>query len=134
MTRQRMLLDSDFLVAVFRPTDSSHHKAQEFLQKLNHQPVELWVINLVIQESTTVISYKMGMEEAKKFYLLAKQEINQLVEIDGVLEKTAWEIFLKQTKKGTSFIDCANLACLQTYKLNKILSFDAFYPKELRTF
>lgn len=132
MTTQKLLLDSDFLVATFRPTDSLHHKAQEVLKKLSHQHIELWAINLVIQESTTVISYKMGMEEAKKFYQLARQEINQLVEIDDALEKTAWEIFLKQTKKGTSFIDCANLACLQTYKLNKILSFDAFYPKEMR--
>ena len=40
--------------------------------------------------------------------------------------------FLKQTKKGCSFIDCANLAVIERYKLDGILTFDEFYPKELR--
>lgn len=134
MTREKILVDSDFLIAVFRPTDSSHQKARKILQKLSHKSLELWVINLVVQEATTVVSYKMGMEEAKKFYDLTNKEIDQIVQVDSDLEKIAWKIFLRQTKKGTSFIDCANLACWQTYQLNKLLSFDSFYPSEIRTF
>lgn len=132
MSIQKLLLDSDFLVAIFRPSDSSYRKAQEILKKLAHRSIELWAINLVLEESTTVISYKMGMQDAKKFYLLANKEIDQIVQINTTLEKAAWEIFVKQSKKGTSFIDCANLACFQTYQLSKILSFDTFYPKEIR--
>ena len=48
------------------------------------------------------------------------------------LDREAWKILKGQTKKGTFFIDCANLAALELYKLDKIASFDTFYPKLLR--
>jgi len=52
--------------------------------------------------------------------------------LDLELENNSSKIFEKQSKKGMSFIDCANLAVLEKYKLDGILSFDEFYPKRFR--
>ena len=132
MGGQKILLDSDFLVASFRPADASHGNAQRILQRLEATVPELWLHNLVLQESATVISHKMGMEDARRLYVTARHDAHQYVRIDEIVEKVSWDIFLKQTKKGTSFVDCVNVAVIEYYKLDGILSFDTFYPKKLR--
>ncbi|OGM24555.1 hypothetical protein A3D00_00780 [Candidatus Woesebacteria bacterium RIFCSPHIGHO2_02_FULL_38_9] len=127
----KFLLDSDFLIALYKPDDSNHKKSKELFKKI--QGDELAALNIVFQESTTVVSKKMGMTHAKKFY----DSINRIIEIkinmNEELEQQSWRMFLKQTKKGTSFVDCANLATTKIYGIDKIASFDKFYPKEQLT-
>ena len=132
MGRQKILLDSDFLVASFRLSDASHIKAKHTLEFLEKISPELWLHNLVLQESSTVISHRMGMESVQRFYTTALEDAHRFFRIDEEVERLAWNIFLKQTKKGTSFVDCANLACITHYHLDGILSFDTFYPKAFR--
>jgi hypothetical protein len=45
------------------------------------------------------------------------------------LETKAWYIFKQQTKKGTSFIDCANIAIYKHFKMDAIFSFDKIYKR-----
>jgi len=123
---QKILLDSDFLIALYKPTDSSHQKAKSLASKY-FKTHEFLVLNLVIFESVTVLSYQIGMSEAKKFYLNLQDFIHAVINFDDNLEKKTWGIFLKQEKKGASFIDCANLTLLMEYNLSGILSFDRFY-------
>ena len=62
----KLLADSDFLVALYKPADSNHLKAVEMFKKIEHESV-LIALNLVFQESTTVVSKQMGMIDARKF-------------------------------------------------------------------
>ena len=82
------------------------------------------VLNLVVQETATVISMKVGQEIAKDFY----QEtglLDQEIQPDDILEEQVWRIFMKQVKKGTSFIDCANpLAFIDKYYVGRDFVFD----------
>lgn len=128
---QTFIFDSDFLVALYRPDDASHQKAKSILEKLNKAENKFSAINLVLQESATVISHKLGMEPVRKFYKNILDLLDEVIEVDGNLEKQSWQIFLEQTKKGTSFVDCANLAVLRKYHLSSILSFDHFYRGRL---
>ncbi|KKQ92709.1 MAG: hypothetical protein UT17_C0001G0088 [Candidatus Woesebacteria bacterium GW2011_GWB1_39_10] len=125
----KYLVDSDFLISLYKPTDSNHKKASEIFKGIG-KTARLVASNLVFQESTTVISKQIGMEAAIKFYDLITKLIDEQLILENILEKEAWKIFLKQTKKGTSFIDCANLAVCTKLKLDGILSFDEFYPKD----
>ena len=126
------LIDSDCLIAAFIQNDSNHNKAVDLMLKETERG-SIYSLNLVIQESATVLSHKIGMEAAVLF-IKKLQSLNlEIIDLDSSIEKEAWEIFLKQTKKGTSFIDCANLATANKYKLEKILSFDRFYKKHLST-
>ena len=74
----------------------------------------------------------MGMKYAKNFYSSVFRMASEKIIMDEELENESWKIFLSQTKKGTSFVDCANLAVVEKYKLDGILSFDKFYPKDVR--
>lgn len=127
----KYLVDSDFLISFSSSDDSNHLKAVEIYQKIRRN-CELVILNLVIQESTTVVSKRFGMNEARSFFELVNKFVDKKIKIDNKLEMEAWKVFLKQNKKGTSFIDCANLALCQKYNLDGILSFDEFYPKAVR--
>ena len=128
----RALVDANVLVAAYRLDDSLHKVATQLLSKVKSSGKELVIINLVVQEIATVLSMRVGMKLARKFMSDYKDVINEEICIDEKLEKSAWEVFLQQEKKGTSFVDCANLAVIKRYKLDGILTFDAFYPKEVR--
>lgn len=124
---KEVVVDSDILVGLYKPHDSNHKKALDLVKKLKDSGFVFSILNIVLQESVTVISHHMGMEDARKFYAGIFTFVDKIINVDGNLEKRAWEVFLEQTKKGTSFVDCANLAALDYYKLDGILSFDEFY-------
>lgn len=128
---RKIVLDSNVLVALYKLDDSTHQQAKEITRRLHEQGDTFVALNLIVQESATVISMKVGQEEAKGFYQKRERVIDREIALDDVLEDQAWKIFLRQLKKGTSFIDCANLAFIEKYKLDGILSFDKFYPKKL---
>ena len=127
----KYLVDSDFLISFSSVDDSNHAKSLKIYKDLDKKS-ELLALNIVFQESTTVVSKRFGMDKAKLFYEMVNKFINTRILLDENLEKDAWKVFLKQSKKGTSFIDCANLATFQKYKLKGILSFDEYYPKNVR--
>ena len=128
----RLLADSDFLFGLFILTDPHYERAKSVWQDVVEKGMEIMALNLVIQEVVTVLSHKVSQQMAisfkEKFHLL---EVG-IVVVDEEVEVLAWKIFLQQHKKGTSFVDCANLAVIEKYKLDGIISFDMFYPKELR--
>lgn len=123
----KLLLDSDFLIALYKKDDSNHEKSNKILEQIYNKE-NLVLLELVVQESSTVISKRIGMKDTKIFYKSILKIANQVIPPEDSLLKKSWEIFLKQTKKGTSFVDCANLAAIEKYKLDGIVSFDKFYP------
>ena len=124
----KYLIDSDFLFGLFVLHDSHHKKSISFLNKMTGDD-ELIVLNLVIQETATVLSIKDKQSTAILFLTeLTKMPVSILF-VGEEDENLGWDVFKKQTKKGTSFIDSMNLAVAQKYKFDKILSFDEFYPK-----
>src|SRR3989338_2189338 len=128
----KLLFDSDFLVALYKPDDSNHLKSTNIYRKIETEST-LIALNIVFQEATTVISKRMNMYHARKFHDSIHKLINNIVYLDLVLEDKSWRIFLKETKKGVSFVDCANLAVCDFYKIDGILSFDEFYKDKLVT-
>lgn len=128
----KILYDSDALISLKVIGQPNHIKAKRILRSLKKEPIELFCLNLCLQETATVFSKKYDQSVAKDFYYQIEKNPPIIIDLDNKLEKLAWQIFLQQTKKGTSFIDCANLAAIRLYNLDKIFSFDKFYPKELR--
>lgn len=129
----KALIDANVLVAVAREKDASHADAVSLMANIRGK-YEIWALNLVIQESATVVSMRDGMDQARIFYEGYTTLVQIEIDLDEELEKLAWKIFLKQQKKGTSFVDCANLAVIEKYRLDGIVSFDMFYPKEFRVY
>lgn len=126
----KFLVDSDFLIANAKADDPSHKNASKISRNI-HKRNKLFCLNIVVQEATTVISKRIGMKEAVIFYENIGDFIDTFVMLGEELEKDSWEIFLRQTKKGTSFVDCANITAVEKYKMDGILSFDRFYGDKL---
>lgn len=125
----KILMDSDALFALYVVTDQHHQQAKQIFQKLLKQKAELITTNLVLQEAATVLSYKAGQRQACDFLQrFAKINIRPIF-IREKLTAQAWKLFKKQKKKGTSFIDCANIVLCQEMKIPAIFSFDKFYFK-----
>lgn len=131
MGEAKVIIDSNVLIAVFLLEDSLHTRATQLVSQLKTQGTVFYTINLVLQESATVLSMRKGMTSARTFYAAVHNFVDQMVPFDEDVEKESWKIFLSETKKGTSFVDCALLASARHYKIDKIASFDRFYPKEL---
>ena len=127
--RDKVLVDSDGLIATYVNTDSSHKQASRIFSELISRKAELYCLNLVIQEVATVLSHKHGQDMAIDFMRRFSKLPITVVDLDARLEALAWEVFGEQSKKGTSFVDCANLAWVKSRKAKAIFSFDKFYPK-----
>ena len=65
---------------------------------------------------------KDALAVAKVFYDGYQDLIDIEIKLEEKLERLAWKIFSKQTKKGTSFVDCANLAMMEMYKLDGVVT------------
>lgn len=128
----KYLLDSDFLYGLAVENDPHHATCKKLFPQLQKENAEFVVLNLVVQETATVISKKQSQKKSLEFLDIFRKLPFELILLNLEIETASWKVFEKQTKKGTSFIDCANLAVVEKYKLDGILSFDEFYPKTLR--
>lgn len=130
----QVLIDSDALFGLYMPSDSHHPKAKAIFKDLFEKESSLFISNLVIQETATVLSYRFGHGVALKFVdRLEDMRFNKIF-IDNSLEESAWNLFKQSFKKGTSFVDCSNLAIYKNSNMDAIFSFDRFYKRaKIRT-
>ena len=125
----KVLVDSDALFAAYSAVDPNHERAVSQFRLLRFQGVTCYVINLVLYEVVTVISHKLGQDVAVGFVKnLPTLNLNR-IDFDAVMEEKSWKVFMNQTKKGTSFADCANVAVMREMNLDQIFSFDKFYKR-----
>ena len=122
----RLLVDTDFLIALIKEDDRNHLKAVKKLEDLKE--AFIYITHFTIPETATVLSYKISQQSAKKFLKEARQKFKELPLNEKVIS-IADKIFLTQNKKGTSWIDCFNVGIVKNYQLDGILSFDKFYKK-----
>ncbi len=128
--RFQVLIDSDAFVGQVNPDDAHFNRANEILQSLAKKKVQFVTTSLVIAESATVLSYRVGQNLARTFLEVMKRGNVPIIHIDETLQETALDIFSDQDKKGTSVTDCANVAVMQRFEIPKIFSFDKIYPKK----
>lgn len=127
MLQNKLLVDSDIFYSLIDNKDANHIQAVSLNKKLISQGFNFITINLVIYETATVLSHKINHQVARDFLeniLSGKMEI---VRLDEEIEKDAFEIFRKQQRKNTSFVDCANIAVCKKMGFNVIFSFDKIY-------
>ena len=120
----RILVDADFLVALAKGDDSNHKKAVALAEKLAGS--FFFITQFTIPEATTVLSYKVSQDSAKSF-LNETRKMN-LIELPFAqnLSESTDSIFNSSNKKGTSWVDCLNIAYVKNFQLDGILSFDKY--------
>ncbi|MFH0755327.1 MAG: PIN domain-containing protein [bacterium] len=122
----QILIDADFLIALIKKDDKNHLKSIKKLE--DFKDVSVFITPFTIPETATVLSYKVSHQSAKDFLKESRKKFTKLSSNDQIINM-ADEIFLAQNKKGTSWIDCLNVATIKFYDLNGIFSYDKFYSK-----
>lgn len=123
----RFLVDADFLIALSKEDDANHKLAVKKADTLIGDSI--FITPFAIPEAATVLSYRVSQKAAKRFLEEVRKKDFTEMFLDEESVKEADKIFLSQNKKGTSWIDCFNVAVVKNYQLNGILSFDKFFKK-----
>ncbi len=122
-----VILDADFLIALYIDTDSNHERALFLYDKIEN----CRVLNLTIYEVATVLSRLFEHKIAKLILKNILADLHQItLNFDPNWEDDIFKIYNLQTKKNISFFDCSLIFLAQNFDY-KIASFDQFYPKEL---
>lgn len=125
------LTDSDAFIGWMIEADTHHQQAVQIFEHLIVERVNFATTSLVIGETATVLSHLRGQELARTFLdeVIEKGKF-PVIYITEALHQEALNIFKKQTKKGTSVVDCANIAVIRQFYIPSIFSFDKVYPNK----
>lgn len=127
----KVLIDTDAIFGFYIKKDLHHNNAKLIYEKLSQENTNLFITNLVLYETATVLSNKTTHKQA---VIVIKEILTTnytSIFIDQTLSEKAFSLFFSQTKKGISFVDCANVIVMKEFKIDKIFSFDTFYKDKL---
>jgi predicted nucleic acid-binding protein len=118
MDPDRFVIDSNIFVAVYCEGDSSHRDALDILSELNQKT--LIVHPYVIQETATVLAYKLGQYAAVQFLKDLENAANII--ISGVDIKADIKSF-SAIRKKISFTDAVLVALAKSMNAG-LVTFD----------
>ncbi|MEX0896317.1 MAG: PIN domain-containing protein [Patescibacteria group bacterium] len=124
------LIDSDAFVGLIFPNDAHHQNASQMFQDMALRKLHIACTNVAVTETITVLSHRQGQKLAKQFLEYLAQTELTIIRVTNPREECALDIFKHQIKKGTSFVDCANVAIMKELDIPYIASFDQGYEKQ----
>lgn len=130
---ERIFVDSNYFIALYRISDSLHEHALRITHALEQKGMILVVSNLIFAETVTVLSQREGKELAwQAGEDLLKNEQVRHMHVDEALQRKSWEIFREVQEKNISFVDCSTVAVMQTEGISTLLTFDVRDFKSLQ--
>ena len=127
---KKILVDSSFIIAIFRKNDPLHQKAIENRDILKN---DCYISNGIISEGITILGQKTKDIELVRlafnymkdnFTLIDESEINMYNEnVFAIFEK------YNKNKFRLGFIDCSEVAIYEFYGLDYVASFDREFRK-----
>ncbi|MBR3113113.1 MAG: PIN domain-containing protein [Methanobrevibacter sp.] len=122
---KKILLDSSFLVAIFRKNDSLHQRAIENRKVLEN---DCYISNGIISEVITILGQKTkDITLVRLAYNYMKDNFTIIAESDiNMYNDNVFAIFEKYNKNKfrLGFIDCSQVVLYDYYDLDYIVSFD----------
>lgn len=129
----RIFVDSNYVVALFNPTDGLHKNALEIASAIEAQQRPLVISNFIFLEIVTVLSQRRGKDVAREVgqYLLGHPFVT-VIHADESLQRETWEIFQNVDDKNISFVDSSIIAIMQAEDINTLLTLDTHDFKKLQ--
>jgi predicted nucleic acid-binding protein len=128
MSTNHILVDSAGFVAWFFRQDQNHSRAVQQFKQIEQEGLLPITTNVVIDESATVLSHRVGQTLAREFLDFAAQL--PTIFVTEELRAETLTLFRAQERKGTSVVDCSNIVVMQRFDIPLILSFDAVFSKD----
>jgi len=119
MEFERFVIDSNVFVALYSKADSHHKEAYKVFRELESKA--LIVHPYVIQETATVLAYKLGQKAAVKFLNDIEDAANIVVPLIDIRKEMASFISIK---KKISFTDAVLVGLAKTMSA-KLITFDS---------
>lgn len=124
-------IDSDAFIGWMLARDAHHKQASILFERLKTRHAQATTTSFVVTETATVLSHAGGQALANTFLQeVIKRPQFSVVFIDETLYEAALDIFGRQTARGTSVADCANVAVMRQLAIPEILSFDKVYARD----
>lgn len=122
----KIIIDSDALIAQLVETDSNHSKSLALNESIEETYVH-YVLDIAVAETASVLSRRFSQELAVRFLNQIENTDSEIIFFDEFLFKKTSQLFKSYSKKNISFVDCANLVVAEELHIPKIFSFDAIY-------
>ena len=124
-----IFVDTNFYVSLENKADSNHEQAKEALTSLIPKNPQFFTTNLVLYETVTVLSIRVGREAAIYFKENFDPE-TRIFWLDKQTETKAWSLFKRIKDKDVSFVDCYSFALLEELEIKEVLTFDRDFAKQ----
>ena len=122
---KKILLDSSFIIAIFRKNDPLHQRAIENREVLDN---ECYISNGIISEVMTILGQKTkDVALVRLAYNYMKDNFTIINESDiNMYNDNVFSIFEKYNKNKfkLGFIDCSEVVIYEYYGLDYVASFD----------
>lgn len=126
----KILLDSSFVIALFRKNDSNHEIAKKNLDVLEN---DCYLTNSLLSEIITVIMMRTkDIELTKKIFQFIKDNFKIIIETTIPNYDDEVFSFFKKFNNSTykaSYTDCSCILVYMNFNLDYIVSFDKFFEK-----
>jgi predicted nucleic acid-binding protein len=123
-TISKVFIDTNVFVAIRDTNDNTHQKAIKISDFLSKNNIKLFTTSLVLTETLTILSQKLGKDIALDWYNDYKNSLINEVFIDQQLFKNSIELFKKTKPENISLVDCSNVIVMKQNKIDTIFSFD----------
>jgi predicted nucleic acid-binding protein len=121
----RLFVDTSAWLALNDRSDQYHQKALSRNAAIRSQRIELITSEYVVDESLTIIRYRVSLKAA---VILGESLMNsRIVTVADVANEerlAAWALFKKYADKELSFTDCTSFALMNKLGLLQAFSFD----------
>jgi len=126
-----ILIDSDAFVGWMLKGDAHYERAGALFAQIKENRTSVVTTSAVVDETITVLSHRQGQGIARAFLEQVIEQGNfPVILISESIRTQALELFVAQTKKGTSMTDCLNAAVCACMDIPYIFSFDKAYPSQ----
>ena len=126
----KLFVDTSAWLALNDRNDQYHNEAVSRLNAVAKQKIELITSEYVVDESITIIRYRVSHNAAVVFGdALMSSTIVTLADITDEERFRAWMLFKKYDDKELSFTDCTSFALMNKLKLRKAFAFDDHFKQ-----
>jgi uncharacterized protein len=124
----RVFVDTSAWLALADKADQYHLTAAEKSMAIKNQKAELVTSEYVVDESITIIRYRVSHAAAVTFGDALWK--SRLVSVEDVTEQdrqTAWDSFRKYADKSLSYTDCVSFSLMKRLRIRKAFTFDSHF-------
>jgi predicted nucleic acid-binding protein len=121
----KLFADTGAWCALYDRSDIHHARTSAFLKELKSQKTQLITSDYVLDESLTLLRFRVGHKEAVEFGRWVLQSpLVKLINVDEKIWQAAWEIFVRYDDKDFSFTDCTSFTIMRQLGLRNAFAFD----------